>query len=229
LIRRIDPRGRSLGVYFRDEVANPLGIHFHIGLPDSVPDSQLAQIEGFRRSELVRHFYELPWGMVLASLWPNSLVTRSVRNLPFANPAELGGASYRHLEIPSANGIGQARAVAKVYSALLGHVPELQFAEQTRHALVEPTNVPILGGRDTVLKIDMRYGFGFTRPSRDIRFGTNGASFGAFGAGGSFGMADPVAQIGYAYVTNKMGFRLYDDRRELAVRKACYACLAEQH
>jgi CubicO group peptidase (beta-lactamase class C family) len=225
LIRRIDPQGRSLGTYFRDELAKPLAAEFYIGLPDTISDDQLAKIEGFRRSEIVRNFRELPLGMVLSGLWPNSLVARSVRNLPFSNPAEIGGERYRHLEIPSANGIGQARAIAKIYSALIGCTQGVSISDVTRKALIEPSRVPTLGGRDTILKIDTRYGFGFSRPGSAQRFGTDPSSFGAFGAGGSFGMADPTAQLGYAYVTNKMGFRLFDDPRELAVRRACYACL----
>ena len=42
-------------------------------------------------------------------------------------------------------------------------------------------------------------------------------------------MADPDAGLGYAYVTNKMGFRLFDDVRERAIREACYRCLSKQH
>ena len=56
-------------------------------------------------------------------------------------------------------------------------------------------------------------------------FGSSGRSFGCPGAGGSFGMADPDEQLGLAYVTNTMGFRIFDDAREKAVREACYACL----
>ena len=59
-----------------------------------------------------------------------------------------------------------------------------------------------------------------------MRFGTDHRAFGAPGAGGSFGMADPSEQLGYAYLTNKMGFRIFDDPREKALRDACYGCLA---
>jgi CubicO group peptidase (beta-lactamase class C family) len=82
------------------------------------------------------------------------------------------------------------------------------------------------GTYDAVLKIDTRYKLGFSRPSRDIWFGDSGGAFGCPGAGGSFAMGDPDAGLGFAYVTNRMGFRLFDDPREKAVRDACYCCLS---
>ena len=85
---------------------------------------------------------------------------------------------------------------------------------------------PASGSHDAVLKIDTRYGFGFSRPSLAMRFGSDGSAFGCPGAGGCFGMADPTEQLGFAYVTNKMGFHLFDDPRERACREACYASLA---
>jgi hypothetical protein len=59
-----------------------------------------------------------------------------------------------------------------------------------------------------------------------MRFGSDASSFGCPGAGGSLGMGDPRQQLGFAYVTNKMGFHLFDDPRERACRQACYGCLA---
>ena len=165
-------------------------------------------------------------GMVLAGIWPQSLVAKSVRNPRFDNPAEIGGSEYRSVEIPSANGIGQARAIAKVYAALAGDGRELGISAQTRRELTAFAPAPKLGTRDAILKIDTRYSFGFSRPSRAMSFGTDGSAFGAPGAGGSFGMADPSEQLGLAYVTNKMGFRLFDDPREKAIRDACSDCLA---
>jgi len=76
------------------------------------------------------------------------------------------------------------------------------------------------------LKLDTQYGFGFSRPSDGLRFGSDRSAFGCPGAGGSFGMGDPTEELGFAYLTNKMGYRLFDDPREKAVRDACYACLA---
>ena len=82
------------------------------------------------------------------------------------------------------------------------------------------------GTQDAILKIDTRYHMGFSRPSRHMPFGASSSAFGCPGAGGTFGMGDPDEGLGLAYVTNEMGFQLFDDPREKAVRDACYESLA---
>lgn len=226
LIRRIDPSHRTLGRFFLEEIAQPLGIEFYIGLPESIDDRRLSKVRGFHPLTMLGHLHELPPLMVLAGLWPGSLVSRSVRCLSLANPAGVGEASYRGVEIPSANGFGRAQAVARVYEVLARGGSELGITSATWHELVAPVVLPKNGARDAILKIDTAYSFGFSRPSFSIRFGSDQRAFGSPGAGGSFGMADPAEQLGYAYLTNKMGYRIFDDPREKAVRDACYACLA---
>lgn len=60
---------------------------------------------------------------------------------------------------------------------------------------------------------------GFMKPSDTFRFGHSGA-YGAPGAGGSMGYADPETGIGYGYVTNRMGTHLSGDPRDIALRAA---------
>ena len=225
LLRRIDPQHRSLGAFFRDEVAAPLNVEFYIGLPKSIEDGRLARTKGFHRVALLWHLGELPRRMVLSGIWPQSLVARSVNTLRLQNPADLGGPELRGIEIPSANGIGEARAIARIYGSLATGGGELGITPRTWQELIAPATLPQRGSRDAILKIDTRYGFGFSRPSRAMQFGFGPAAFGCPGAGGCFGMADPDQQLGFAYVSNKMGFRLFDDAREKAVRDACYRCL----
>ncbi len=226
LIRRIDPRHRSLGAFFQDEIATPLGVEFYIGLPSSVAPERLTRIRGFHRAALLGHLNQLPPVMVLAGIWPRSLVSKSTRILRMDNPADLGSPKYRGVEIPAANGIGQATAIAKIYDVLARGGRELGITAATWHELVSPAIAPRQGTHDAILKIDTQYSFGFSRPSGGFRFGVDGSAFGCPGAGGSFGMADPALQLGFAYLTNKMGYRLFDDPREKAVRTACYASLA---
>jgi CubicO group peptidase (beta-lactamase class C family) len=226
LIRRTDPQGRSLGAFFQDEIAVPLGVEFYIGLPDRIAEDRLSRIKGFHRVAMLGRLNQLPIGMVLAGAWPRSLVAKSVRCLKVANPAELGSPELRAVEIPSANGIGRAAAVARVYDVLARGGTELGVKPSTWAELVAPPRQPSQGIRDTILKFETRYGFGFSRPSAGFSFGADGAAFGCPGAGGSFAMADPTEQLGFAYLTNKMGFRLFNDPREQAMRAACYACLA---
>jgi CubicO group peptidase (beta-lactamase class C family) len=226
LIRRTDPRHRSLGAYFRDEVAAPLQAEFYIGLPSHIDEQRLARTKGFHRLALLWHLNELPIGMVLSGVWPQSLVARSINTLRLQNPADIGNLELRGIEIPSANGIGEARAIARIYGSLATGGHELGITPRTWHELTAPATAPQLGLYDAILKMDTRYSCGFSRPSRGMPFGSGTTAFGCPGAGGSFGMADPEEQLGFAYVTNKMGFRIFDDVREKAVRDACYQCLS---
>jgi CubicO group peptidase (beta-lactamase class C family) len=228
LLRRVDPGGRRLGVFFQEEVAEPLQAAFYIGLPNHIAEHQLARTPGWHRTAMLWHLHELPLGMVLSGMWPRSLVSRSVRALPLKNPAHIGGPALRHVEIPSANGFGEARAIARIYGSLATGGRELGISPKTWRELVAPPSVPDGGSRDAILKIDTRYGFGFSRPSHAMQFGSGPKAFGCPGAGGSFGMADPHDGLGFAYVTNTMGFRLFDDQREKAVRDACYRSLRKQ-
>jgi CubicO group peptidase (beta-lactamase class C family) len=226
LIRRIDPQHRSLGRFFQDEIASPLGVEFYIGLPSGIDPDRLSNIRGFQRMAMLRHLHQLPPHMVLAGIWPRSLVAKSIRVLRLNNPADIGSSKFRSVEIPSANGIGQSLAIAKVYDVLARGGAELGIVPSTWRELVAPAISPQLGTHDAIFKIDTRYSFGFSRPSRAFRFGANDSAFGCPGAGGSFGMADPSVPLGFAYLTSKMGFRIFDDPREKAVRDACYASLA---
>ena len=225
LIRRVDPQHRSLGTFFREEIARPLGVEFYIGLPDGIEEERLARVKGFHRLAVLGHVAELPVGMVLAGIWPRSLVARSVGNPQFDNPAEVGGPEYRAVEIPSANGIGQARAIAKIYAVLAGDGHELGISARTKEELTAPAGRPELGTRDAILKMDTRYGFGFSRPSSAMRFGTDHRAFGAPGAGAPLewptpanSSATPISRTKWASASSTI--------RAKAVRDACYGCLA---
>jgi len=226
LLRRVDPHGRSLGKFFDDEISQPLEAKFFIGLPKSIPEQQLAVVEGFPRMAILSRLGSLPPKMVLSAMWPQSLAARSIKCLGLSNPAKIGDREFRHVEIPSANGIGQARGLARIYGVLASGGKELDLSVQTMHELTVTPSVPGTGAEDAILKMDTRYSMGFSRPSRDMPFGASGRAFGCPGAGGSFAMGDPDEELGFAYVTNRMGFRLFDDPREKAVRDTCYRSLA---
>lgn len=227
LIRRIDPAGRSLGQFFQDEIAQPLGIEFYIGLPGWIEPQHISNTKGFRKLSILANLDQLPWKMVLAGIWPQSVVSKSIKFLRCNNPATLGKPEFREVEIPSANGFGQARAVAKIYDVLARGGKRLGITAATMRELVSPAETPSMGSHDAVLKIDTRYSFGFSRPSSGFRFGADDQAFGCPGAGGSFGMADPSRQLSFAYLTNTMSFRIFDDPRERSVREAVYQCIGE--
>lgn len=224
LLRRVDPAGRSLGRFFAEEIAKPLGLDFHIGLPDTVDLGRLAFVHAYRKWELPLHLHQMPPQTVAGFLNPRSPTSRA-----FANPKvllDLSGYNridVLRLELPAANGTGEPRAVAKAYGAVATGGAELGITRQTLEALEQPARPPSGGLRDVVMRIDSLFSLGYVKPFPKFRFGTAaGRAYGTPGGGGSFGFADPDAGIGFAYAPNRTGFRLFDDAREVALRDALF-------
>jgi CubicO group peptidase (beta-lactamase class C family) len=208
MVRRAD--GRSIGTILREDIAHPLGADVHIGLPAS----EHARVAEF--------------------LWPLSpsspgmpAVQDEMRWKAYWNPPGFSGGAYvntpawRAAEIPSTNGHGNARGVARVYAALAngGAVDGVRIlsSDMLAAATIEQSN-----GFDLINQRPSRFGLGFqlTQPERPL--GPNPRAFGHFGAGGSLGFCDPDAGIAFGYVTNDMGPR-WQNPRNKALIDAVYA------
>jgi CubicO group peptidase (beta-lactamase class C family) len=216
MIRRSD--GRSVGRYFRDELAQPLGIDFQIGTP-AADDARCAEIIPAAPTPP-----GVPNPFADAARDPESLVGRV-----FANPALGAGAvntrAWRAAEIPAANGHGDARGIARLYGALAtdGTLDGVRVLsrEQTARANTEQAF-----GRDQVLApLQSRFGLGFMLTQPMIPFGPNPSSFGHPGAGGSIGFADPDTGLGFAYVMNQMQMGLGGDARGFRLIAEVYEAL----
>jgi CubicO group peptidase (beta-lactamase class C family) len=230
LIRRVDPEHRSLGRFFQEEIAQPLGLEFYIGLPSTVPDSRVAEIKAFRPVRMLLHMNTMPRGMVLALMNPRSLTSRSLNQIKdkgVRSPADLNRPEIRALEMPALGGVGQVRSIAKAYGEFATGGRELGITEETLDALVRPAAPPSRGIRDMVLHVDTSFSLGFIKPFPDFTFGTSEKAFGTPGFGISFGYADPDAQVGFAYAPNRTGFYSWGDPREKALREALSRCLRE--
>jgi hypothetical protein len=131
----------------------------------------------------------------------------------------------RNLEVPSGGGVGTARAIAQAYSefATGGHV--LGLREDTLQQLMAPAVPPLHGFHDECLNVEAQFSLGFAKPDPNHPF-AHPSAFGAPGAGGSMGLADPQVGVGYAYVLNHMGSQL-EDPRDLALRTAMYHSIGE--
>jgi CubicO group peptidase (beta-lactamase class C family) len=214
LLRRIDPQHRSLGRFFHDEIAAPLGLDFYIRLPEDIPNARLAPINSPTKLEML---LGPPIRLTLASFYPSSNVRRALRGSELARDETHVYA--RNLEIPAGGGVGTARALARAYSAFATGGAELQLRHETLQQLMAPAVPAAMGFHDECMKGEIRFSLGFVKPGPPSPFGQPG-SFGHPGAGGSFAFADPQAGIGYAYVTNRMGTSLPFDPRDMALRNA---------
>jgi CubicO group peptidase (beta-lactamase class C family) len=224
LIRRLDPQHRSLGRFFAEEIAAPLGLEFYFGLPSDIPHDRVAAIEGMGLAGALLHPRGMPVAMLAAFLRPSSLTARVFGNPKLRSTADLDAPEYRAVEIPAAGGIGVVRSVAKAYGDLATGGGELGLSPRTAAELTAPPRAPSLRSRDLVLKTDTSFWLGFARPSRRFRFGSSQRAFGHPGAGGSFAFADPDLGLSYAYAPNRLGHHLRDDPRDKALRDVLYAC-----
>lgn len=221
VVRRID--GRSLGTYFRERIARPLGLDFHIGLADA-EHHRVGELSGLdvAMDELQ------PDAVGLAQIILSDPMGISAR--AFMNPPSIAlgpnTPEWRRAEIPGANGHASARALARVYGALarggdLDGVHVLDRAGLTR-LITEQSHGP-----DLVLQVTTRFGGGvmLSQARQDGRFGPNPHAFGHPGAGGSVGFADPDTKLGFGYTPNRLGPHILLDPRAVALIEAAYEAL----
>lgn len=197
---------RSLGAVLRDEICAPLDVDFHIGLPDS---------EHGRVAEIARP-NQLP------ELGPITLAKRAAFLTRWAAP-DRGGAAWRRVEIPSANGHGNALGVARLYQAYAntGCIDGREIVGPEAFAALTRLRSE---GEDLVLPFHLAFGAGVMRNSRLV-YGPNPDGFGHSGWGGSMGLADPEQRLSAAYVMNRQSNRLQGDERARNLIAALYDCL----
>ncbi len=239
VVRRIS--GRSLGTYLSQEIAGPLGADFYVGLPAS---------EEPRVARLVSFLDQLaaggsgPEGGTLGTLagtegaaMPAEMAAYLAPGGPlsmalaapggaFSDPKVWDDPRLHAGEIPAANGIGDARSLARLYGACVSDVAlesggsfRTLTPDQLDRALVQQTEGP-----DAVLMgLDMQWGLGFMLNRGMVALAQLGStrSFGHFGMGGSAGWADPEIELGMGYVMNKMDIGTTGDTRSYGLMQAC--------
>ena len=181
--------GQTVGEYFRDEIALPHNIDFHIGLPESEDD---------RVAEMA-HDDNIPGGDP-ALFNPYQKIAIEHASLSPYLPNER---AWRAQGTPSAAGCGNARSVAKIYSALATdrRLDDVEIVSEK--ALDAATEIQI-DSADLVLLFPMSWGIGFAINKSMGAYGPSPKSFGHHGWGGSFGFADPDKGLGVAYAMNYM-------------------------
>jgi CubicO group peptidase (beta-lactamase class C family) len=208
LVRRID--GRRIGCFFRDEIAQPLGLELWMGLPREL-EPRVARVE-------------------LSPIWNDSpLFTQAeIDQDPllfavFGNPVRYDPNSsfpwnerlWHAAEVPAANAIGTARSIASLY----GNLDNLL----SREAL-ELIRRPLSVRKDTLVGSQMSFGVGFQLQTEDLPLGPPLEAFGHGGFGGSRHGRWPEQRVGFSYAMNLMRQDI-DDVRAKSLLDALYASL----
>ncbi len=214
----------SFNEYFQQYVAQPLSVNCHFGVPDLLLDS-VADTGPLKR----------PLGVMASSTGADSIALgklmkadpRGVTNRAFSNPISLMTATnsreWRQAQIPAAGAHADARALATIYGALAN----------TQQNLLAESALPLCWQeqtfeQDCTLGLPLRFSHGFmlSQPDRaDCRYGRGARAFGHPGAGGCIGFADPDFELGFGYVTHRMGNRILIDERAVRLIDAAYAIL----
>jgi CubicO group peptidase (beta-lactamase class C family) len=228
MVRRAS--GKSLGTFFRDEIAGPLGLDFWIGLPEAMEP---------RVAPIVAHVYKAADAV---TPFMRDLATNK-ESIPalfyFNNGAwRSGGANTRAghaAEIGAANGITNARGLAGLYAPLAVGGGKLVDAK----TLSRMAEVSMATHDDATLRIPTRFALGFMKSMDNRRRSMaarlwgedcdsvilSSAAFGHVGAGGSLGFADPAAGLSFGYTMNRMGPGLLMNERGQALVDAAYLSL----
>jgi CubicO group peptidase (beta-lactamase class C family) len=225
LMRRVDPRHRSLGQFFQEEIASPLGEDVYIRVPEEIPNARLASLSAPGRLRMLTGF---PLRFALEAINPHSNIYRALVTNPGAGVYEdVQRVCARNLEVPSGGGVGTARGIAHAYGDFAAGGRQLGLRGETLDLLAAPAIPPTRGFYDECMKADgIEFSLGFMKSTPVWPFGS-ARSFGAHGSGGSLGFADPQAGVGYAYVTSQMGTDLTGDPRDVALRDALYAAIGK--
>ena len=208
LVRRIT--GKTMGTFFQQEVARPLGADFYIGVPEAV-DQRVGQL-----------IPPPPPGPDAPKPAPDSIAAKQFGN-PLLTALEPRTRAWRAAEIPAANGHGNARSVARIAAAMacggeLGGVRLLSMP--TLEKIIEEQ----IYQQDLILGLPLRWGLGFGLASQEVPF-PNPRSFYWGGWGGSMIAVDLDAKMSIAYVMNKMTVTLTGDERIMGLSFALFSSL----
>lgn len=227
VVRRVS--GLSIGEFFARRVAEPLGLDFWIGLPPEQhprvarlipmgtpagPGAPGASAATDRPAGPRKTFGE----MLDKFLGPGNLLGRALTapGGAFSDQGIWNDPRVWSAMVPAANGIGNARSLARMYASCIEEVDGNRLL--TPDMLAAATTARVTGP-DAVLMMPIPFGLGFMLHSDFSGFTTPG-SFGHYGAGGAVGFADPGLGVSFGYVMNKMQLSLSGDKRTGALISA---------
>ena len=223
VVRRV--ADRPFDVFFRDDVARPLGLDFHIGLPE---EEERRVAPTIRADPPPANEPRSRFLAIMADN-PESIQALTVKNSGRRTPGDHDSREAHRAVLPSQGGITNARGLAGMYAPLALGGGQLVDAD----TLKQMSAVSSAIGVDATLLIGLRIALGFWKSS-DNRRGPPGArdsiilseeAFGHPGMGGSLGFADPGAKMSFGYTMNKQGRGVCLNERGQSLVDALYRSL----
>ncbi|NGO68306.1 serine hydrolase domain-containing protein [Streptomyces boncukensis] len=222
LVRRVTGGSRTIGRWFDDEIARPLGLDLWLGLPERIETSgRVARIAYVPAPPPPRGGLRTRPRESVAGAYadPDSLTSRAFGAI--APGPDENDPAYRAAGLPGSAGIGTARALSRFYAALIAPLPDGGPRLFTPATLTQARSEES-SGPDRVLVVATRFGLGFMLHGPAAPMLAPG-SFGHPGRGGSLGFADPESGTAFAYVTGTMHKSVTNDPRPQAVLRALRA------
>ncbi len=200
VVRRVT--GLSLGTFFKNELADPLGADFHIGAPAST-DARTARL------------IPPPETIIPDGVDENSVLAKTFRN-PNVNPTQSWEEGWRRAEIPAANGQGNARSVARVQS-VVSHGGEVNGTRFLAPGTIDRIFEVQSSTPDRVLTLPINHGIGYGVISASMPVIPSERACFWGGYGGSVIVNDLDHRMTAAFVMNKMGGGTTGDARGIGV------------
>lgn len=208
VIRRVT--GMMPGEFIRKEITEPLGLDYNIGLRDDEMDRVAEFVPAVEGT--IFKVDHLPDDEFLKYAWAE---------LPEGE--DFNSRDWMAAQVPGASGHGNARAVARFYGCL-AQGGTLDGVRLLSSGAIRVMSAEQHNMREQVMKRSYHQGLGVLRNSPPISpMGPNMAAFGHHGVGGSVGLCDPDARIGFAYSMNQMHARVDNGPRAGRLKDATFA------
>jgi CubicO group peptidase (beta-lactamase class C family) len=201
--------GKRLGQVFAEEIAGPLQLDFHIGLPASdiprvaplvdMPPPDPSALDAITDPALK----ETLMALGAAALDPQSTYSRALTTngaLPTPDATTWNDPRVYQAEMPAANGISHGRSLARLYAATVSGVDGQRLLSDDT---VDKARAEQVNGADQTLLLPSRFGTGFQLPQPGSSL-LSDDSFGHVGAGGAMGFGDTRYKVGFGYVQNQL-------------------------
>ncbi len=222
LVRRTT--GKTIGQFFQEEIAKPLKADFYIGLPEE-HDRRVADLIPPKLSLLFKIVTSKVFRKLLAWHPLVQVVSKPKQSSVKDFVAESKTRAWRAAEIPSSNGHGNARSLARV-GAAIACGGELEGVRLLSESTIKKALEEQASGKDYVLRAPLRFGLGFGLPS-ESRPLPNPRTLYWGGMGGSIAVMDLDAKVSFGYAMNKMLIGAEEDLRQERFLDTLYEALKE--